>query len=365
MRSWVGSALGAILFMGSMGQGSIAQAASAQWNATSAGNTATRSDTELFADGTAYAAHGTNVLYKSKNDGRTWTPKPGPDGAAAISHMSFANPELGYVSAGGKIFRTADGGGSWDALPPLPKPPGADYEPTVDGLEAIPSTRSVLVSGWVIAGEGCEMRRTDHSILRFQKGTWREVYLPYPALVYEIELLDSSNGLVLAHKFEREPGGDQCNRTIRTARSFVLLTRDGGRTFQKIHRAGFVDEEPVMAVAMPAEDRIILGRRNGSILISRNGGKDFRHPEGLGGSGSLTGGELDALTFPSTKIGYAGTNGIGIWRTTNGGWSWTLEPSPFDSTHIEGDTYRGSIAAVGKRRAVASGPGSLARREQQ
>jgi photosystem II stability/assembly factor-like uncharacterized protein len=344
--------------------GTPVKAAEATWSATLVGKTTTWTGTELFPDGTAYSTASENVLYKSEDGGSTWIPLMGPADADQIGRMSFSSPEVGFVSSGEKVYRTIDGGSTWETLPPLPVPAGASENPSVDGLEAIPGTRSVLVSGWTVRGVGCEMYRTDHSVLRLVNGRWRERYLSYPASVYEIEFLNRSDGLVLAHKFEIVARGGDCSYASRTTRSFVLLTRDGGKTFKKLDESIFVDEDPVMAVAMPTRDRIIFGTRGGDIYSSKNGGRTFRFSEGIKGM-SPTGGELDALDFSTGLVGYAGTNGTGIWRATDGGRSWVLEPSPFESARVvtESGTYRGSISAVGKTKAVASGPGGVARRQ--
>ena len=334
--------------------------AAANWKPSSVGNTTGWSGVEVFRNGTAYASLGANGLLESADWGRSWQPTALPKGVAEVTRMSFASFTKGYISDGNDVYRTTDSASSWTELPTPPGPEGSGPSPFIDGLEAVPGTGRVVASGWTFAGSGCDQRRTDHAIYRFRGGEWRTTTLPYPASVYEIEFLDSKNGLILAHKFEREEGGSDCNHVTRTAKSFVLLTRDGGRTFKKIHVSAFVDEHPVMAVAMPTEDRIVLGLRDGSILISRNGGRSFRPSDGLSGAPS---GRLDALDFSSPDVGYAGSNGIGAWRTTDGGRTWAQEPSPFSATRVDNDNYRGSIAAVGRRKAVASGPGSLAYRD--
>lgn len=344
---------------------SSAEAADAEWIPTFAGNSASWTGVELFPGGAAYAFTGGNVLYRSSDGGRTWKPLAGPEGAAEITRMSFSSPEVGFVAAvdssdRNEIFRTVDGGDTWNRLPELPLS-SMGITPRVDGLEAIPGTRSVVVTGWNFVKSGCDEQlvRDDHKIFRLRRGAWNQEGLPYAAVVTEVEFLDSKNALVLAHRFQDVPKEAGCGAyMIRTFKSFVLLTRDGGRTFKKIHVAYFEDESPVNAVAIPSPERIILGRKDGSILMSRNGGRRFFYPKGL----QAAGGVLDALTFSTDKIGYAGTNGTGIWRTSDGGWSWELETSPFDSTFVNDEFYRGSIAAVGRKAAVASGPGALARR---
>lgn len=334
------------------------------WTVTHPGTTAGWTGTELFAGGRAFATVGSNVLYRSEDGGSTWSPKAGPSGAEEISRMSFADSELGYVTDGDIIYRTKDGGNSWEELPSLPPATHGQRGPLADGLEAVPGTQSVIVSGWQFANDGCNDIRTNHQILRLRHGEWKQTVLPYQGSVYEIEFFDRFHGLVLIHKFEREAGGSECAYAIRTARSFVLLTHDGGKTFKKIHTAIFVDEDAVTAVAMPGPERIILGTQRGSIYISGNGGRSFRYPGDLGNREGTTTGRLDALTFPSMDVGYAGTNGTGIWRTVDGGRTWRLEASPFEASTVDAELFRGSIAARGKQRAIASGPGALAQRQR-
>jgi hypothetical protein len=82
----------------------------------------------------------------------------------------------------------------------------------------------------------------------------------------------------------------------------------------------------------------------------------------LDADGSATDEALDAIDFGTADVGYAGTNGLGIFRTEDGGRTWHLEESPFDDVYA-GDTFRGSIAAAGPEKAVASGPGAFASRQ--
>lgn len=366
MRKMRALAIASILLTGMCVSPALAVPQDVSWEPTAGGPTAGWTNIDLFSDGTAYAFTGTRVLYRSSDGGRTWKPFAGPEGAADITRVSFSSPKVGFVatidsSDQNEIFRTIDGGNTWAQLPGLPLSPMGST-PRVDGLEAIPGTRSVLVTGWNPIKSGCDeqLARGDHQIFRLRRGAWDEGTLSYAAVTTEVEFLDSRSALVLIHRFEDVPKEAGCGAyAIRTFKSFVLLTRDGGRTFKKIHTAFFVDESPVNAVALLSPERIVLGRKDGSILISRNGGKGFLYPKGL----QAADGVLDALTFATEKIGYAGTNGTGLWRTADGGWTWTKESSSsFGSTSLDENTFRGSIASTGRSQAVAISPGFIVRR---
>ncbi len=317
--------------------------------------------TDLFDGGTGYVSIGTNVLYKTRNGGDTWTTLAGPEGVGEISRLSFASPEHGYISDGSLVFRTTDGGESWEPLPDPPEVPGAVSPLQIDSLEARPGTKKLLATAWT-QGNDCGQARIHHVILRFSRGDWVFKSLQYAASTYEVEFLNGSDGLMLVHRFERaDTGQGECASVIRTSSSYVLLTRDGGKTWKRIYEASLADDGAIWAVAMPSTRRIVLGTKSGTVLLSTNSGRDFSQAQRLKGTSAQ--GILDALAFGSRRVGYAGTNGIGMWRTVDGGRTWTLESSPFDSIVADDSTFRGSISAVGPVAAIASGPGSIAKRD--
>ncbi|MGH2753025.1 MAG: WD40/YVTN/BNR-like repeat-containing protein, partial [Actinomycetota bacterium] len=125
-------------------------------------------------------------------------------------------------------------------------------------------------------------------------------------------------------------------------------------------------EDPIWAVAMATPSRIVLGSQGGKILLSTNQGRSFREVEFLrneAGEATNTnvGWPIDGLVFGTKKVGYAGTNGRGTWRTEDGGRTWFREPSAQSAAGLN----IGDVAAAGPHRALAGGAHAVARRVTQ
>ena len=335
-----------------------------RWDPAMPGTTAGWTFTELFDNGVGYVSTGNGTFFKTSDGGQTWLPLPTP-GLTTEARLTFGSPDVGFMGLFPDVYRTVDGGLTWGSLGSIPRDSESDQPFRIDALEAIPGTDEVVVSAWTfINPEGCRQERI-HVLARTVDDEWLTTPLDFPASTYEVEFLDRNNGLVLVHKMEEVASADECNYAIATRSSQVLLTRDGGLTYKRIHEADFEDEGAVVAVAMPTPRRIVLGMRSGEILVSDNGGRWFRETARLDPPDGSVGGFIDAIDFGTPKIGYAGTNGIGMWRTDDGGRSWVLEASSVETTSVAEEAFRGSIAATGRYSALASGPGIILRRTQE
>jgi hypothetical protein len=107
----------------------------------------------------------------------------------------------------------------------------------------------------------------------------------------------------------------------------------------------------------------VLGSQGGKILLSTNQGRSFREVMHLRNeideeTGTSTGFPIDGLVFGTRRVGYAGTNGRGTWRTEDGGVTWAREPS---AQSVAGLNI-GDVVAAGPDRALAGGAHTVARR---
>ena len=322
-----------------------------------------RATLDLFGNGVGFASFGDAPLYKTRDFGETWTPINAPSGSATSEDLSFATPRTGYLTVGQGIERTTDGGATWQSTERLPTPPNyLAPQAAIDSLEALPGTDKLLVTGWAQAhsGDKCA-NRSNHGVWRSDNGgeDWKRITLPYPASTKESEFLDGRSGLVLVSVFkleQKESSENACAGVIRTFRDAVLLTRDGGRTFDQIYSLRFSKSAPITAVAMASEHRILLGSSDGIIYRSDNGGRSFRRLKGPRDDGGLLpDGGIWELTFPTSDIGYAAT-ATGLWRTEDCGRTWRKEESPFE-TNGSAD-----IAAAGPTAAIAVDAHLIARR---
>ena len=122
-------------------------------------------------------------------------------------------------------------------------------------------------------------------------------------------------------------------------------TDDGGKTFRRLP---FISNERscargVRAVSFPTGDIGYLLLGDGAVLRTDDGGRSFSSKPVPGG-----GGFISALMFRNETDGLAATTGGDIFRTTNGGNSWTRE---FDG----GGELNGVLFTAGQAVAVGNG----------
>lgn len=332
----------------------------ASWDLVLPSSGASPSATDLFGDGTGYALMNHRLL-ATGDGGETWLPLQTPE--ATVDLMSFATPQMGYISSGFGVFRTDDGGESWIEVT-FPVPTGDEFGAHLEWLETIRGTDVVLLS-FRSYRNGCENVGVPLSVIRSEDAgkTWTKKQFKGSAFGYEIEHLDERRGLLLMHRMRwAERSG--CSGVLRTHKSIVFRTTDGGRTYRAIHKASFEDEDPVISVAMPSRRVIILGTQHGRVLRSGDGGRDFLHVKTLRPASGAEPGRVDTIEFTSRKIGYAGLDGTGLWRTDDGGKTWRREASPYEARYpsSEWTPAWSSIGPWGPEDAIAVGPEGLARR---
>ncbi|MFN2588076.1 MAG: WD40/YVTN/BNR-like repeat-containing protein [Actinomycetota bacterium] len=322
---------------------------------------------DLFEDGTAFAFNNNDTpLWYSPTGGLNWIPLPSPPTAGGTPRVDFSSPDLGYSLSGGTLFATTDKGLSWEEMGevPLPDARESDFAVTHD-LYAVPESDRVVVAGrGFYVRDGCPVEQTETLIWRSDDrgSSWETTRVKFPALAPEVEFLNDRVGVVLLLELE-VIGRRACGNTSAGFRSSVQLTTDGGRHFREIYSALHADQDPVTAVAMPSKKRIVLGTADGGVLLSRDQGKSFEEVATLVNplheqAGTPAQFAIDAVTFGTEKVGYAGTNGAGTWRTADGGMTWSLETSHQSLFGLN----IGDIAAAGSTEALASGPWAVARR---
>lgn len=345
--------------------GATAPVSEARWDAVLPRSPGSTSDAALFPDGTGYLTTSGPYLLRTTDHGATWHPRAAPLLATSIGDIDFTSPDVGYAEVGWGIFRTADGGTTWTETGMPAAPRESNGRAVYDGVAA--AGDNVFVTGWAMRTEACEEPpRLGHYVWRSADGgrTWRRTSVGMPGVARQIETRGGRRVLLLLHSFETYSRG--CSHTMVTNRSHVLLSENGGKTFVEVHRASFVDEDAVEAIAMPARNRFVLGTRAGRILLSNNGGRSFRVVARPDDPSSPR--PIDGIGFGTRNVGYAGTTGTAIWRTTDGGRRWTLEPLsvPVGSPGPPPETgARGAIGAAGSERAIAAGPGIVWRRTSE
>lgn len=340
--------------------------------------------------GGVYFAQYLDSYAKSTDSGATWLVQPRPPGQYYGSPgIRFATKDVGYSISGGPgiesivtgdlefqeevrrcggimpLQRTADGGKTWRAVcvPRSTLTSDPYFGPGTAPIGLANGGRTVMLSGseqprdhtkWPGCGKDRDVIYTSHD----SGVRWTRAVLPrgwYGG--YRQYLLDKSTIVRLTYGRWEGAGDGACGSSTTGA----FLSRDGGKSFKLIRTCG--GPKLCTSVAMPTRDRIILGRNDGSTVVSWDGGRSWRPGQRLFDarwqpvvdSGQLPAEAfwVQAMSFVDGKHGYASTRGSGTWRTADGGLSWTQERSHECAWYLHGI---GEIAAGAPDSAVTGGP---------
>jgi photosystem II stability/assembly factor-like uncharacterized protein len=283
-------------------------------------------------------------LYSSDDDGSTWLPPPAgtsPSGAPVPPPtyallQSTRSPAVVIAATGGGLYRSPDAGRSWSAVQPGTAP---------QAIYALAQDRTgVLYAG----GEGAALlRSTDDGL------TWQVLSpLPVGGAILAVAaspsadwLLAGTDGAGLFSSHDRgaswqradavgetfvsvillQPRGESpCNRAddcvVVRARSGLLTTLDGGRTWRKVE-AGWDGRVDAVTIA-GAQPAWILATDRGRLYRSSDGLRWVPWGDGLGRRGAV----FFLATDPERADRlFAGTEN-GLYLSSNGGLGW--QPSP-------------------------------------
>lgn len=308
----------------------------------------------------------------SEDFGMTWSPRPGPAGGATAFEM--ASPQVGYSANQSELSRTDDGSQSWTSLP-NPKLPGRPFEPGLldwqKGWDLKVQTIAVTAAEdrFSIGGELTHMtRRHNESATRScysgkswaallfsddggRSGKYRIHRFGFSGFVRRHGWLNKKIGWALVRPWNER---SECGKAA-TSDSFVYITRDGGYTYDRIYTC------PCMSVAMASPSRIVVGRSDGWLYLSKNGGDGFEPQRYIGNPGAegVHFWWVNGIAFADAKTGYAVAQGGGVHRTDDGGETWDLEPS---SQNLGGFAF-GDLAVADAEHAIAGGPNSIIARQ--
>jgi hypothetical protein len=358
-----------------------------------------------FADGTMYASVGSVVsgaesslpeqvpdlpgradtpgYFKSTDFGRTWQPVPPPAHAGwsgtSNLYVRFATPHVGYATYNahqdlppdptGRIsptlckqlsstFRTLDGGASWQPLCEPHLPDGSSVHGGPSPLAVGKDGNTVVLTG-TIPTRDCAAAMP-RGVVHFSAdggARWTRGLLPkgyHPG--WSVRVHDRRTALVTAYKYDLD---DECSGA--STQNAVFLTTDGGRTYRKVLSCS---KQPLCtAVAFVTRTTFLVGRTDGTTLVTRNAGRTW-HP-GMrlydrANDGAVAGDAnarwwfwVQSFSFTDSRHGFASTRGSGSWRTDDGGRSWYQERSHECTYHMWGV---GENAAATADHAVTGGP---------
>lgn len=179
------------------------------------------------------------VLLASTDSGHTWEARPLPDGYQATGGISFTDAEHGFITTlgpkGYAILRTADGGRHWqevytDAGSSAGNGAGNSVSPVGTPLYSIQMTSAtdgVAAGGWWIKWGLSPLQL----VLATNDGgaTWAEIYRADDrdaAAIVQVRFVDAQTGWARTGIATLGANGTRAGN--------LLLTRDGGRTWQKL-----------------------------------------------------------------------------------------------------------------------------------
>lgn len=234
-----------------------------------------------FVSGTGH------TLVRTRDGGLTWQPisLPGyPDGPFYAVH--FVDTQVGFVSGNSAdgsrdIFRTADGGETWNRVDGFPLGGSWYYIDFVDANTGFMGCNGALV------------RTTDRGL------SW-PIMSGYPdcPVIYGMDFRDATTGMVGGHH-------------IPSNRSGLWKTTDGGRAWTLKHPSGGNDVVYLNSSTLLADDGMF-------ILRSTDGGETWNRTPAFLHTGLM---DMDAVT-PSRVAGVSG--GGDIWMSEDGGQTFNL-----------------------------------------
>ncbi len=326
---------------------------------------------ELFDDGAGYLQRDNEdgrYLWRTTTAGAAWEPVLDlPPGQL----VDFTSGDVGYAASSSALWRTTDAAGSWGELATPPVPDGRQQD--IDAIFAAGTAGETVVIGLsheALSDDGCPFnpftQEVALAISRDGAATWDRVeLLDSPGRVQQVEFVDGDFGVAIVSEYEWTRDG-ACSFTGQGTLGQLVYTVSRGPDGWQAELVMDCRPRVCGSVGVASPGVFTLGFADGAIAHTTDGGGTFStgrldHPVADGLADAV--GEdntfwVTDIEFATATIGYAVTNGRGMWRTDDGGATWTAEPS----TREGYDLGIADLAVASADVALAGGPTMVVRR---
>jgi len=357
----------ALLAAGLAGTAGHANGPTSAWAPTLPLSQQSRQELSAFADGTAYVfdvGSSAITLWHSGNHGLAWDALTYlPAGISSFAAARFATPKVGYLIDLYRIFTTTNGATtatSWRQLSGPKMAKGDSYQAYVLGVTG----STVAIGGATLPPlhNGCNPpKRADIFTSHDSGRTWIDAQLPADVEVGSVRYVSARDGVAWA--WDMHPDGNPCEYL--GDKASVWITHDGGKHFTRTLRCAAKQGEICTAAQFLDPRHLLVGRNDGTMTASTDGGRTFHEQPGLptilGPQPTKSENDeafwiqgfayVDQTLFATTKF-------AGAYLSGNGGKSWIRENS-CDTVYSLGI---GEVAAFDSARAIAGGPTCIATR---
>jgi photosystem II stability/assembly factor-like uncharacterized protein len=321
------------------------------------------------SDGGVWAVVDHNRVLRSADGGETWLPvNPVPVQSSGVD-LPYTGPALGgssdtlisgvstkvaWGANGRALSRTGDSGTTWRQIS-TPSVTRSKFFEHSSGIEALGRSIWYFRGGSEVVGSCPYPLPTTPVLSSSNDGArWQRGDVPVQSGdATRVRFVDARRGMALVIEYdytETTDDGSSCGYSGSSKNTAVVLTTDGGRTWRRTLTCPGV----CSALAWVSPKRVLVGARDGRLYASNDGGLRFQSLGRLFEKPLSPVYGFDAMDFVG-KRGWAAVNGVGIFRSDDGGAEWLRERSSQDAFFLA----LLDLTAVDKDRAVSVGPYSL------